>query len=304
MKTQDNITSCLWFDGRGAEAAKFYTSVFDNAKITAATHYTEESAGPSGNPEGSVMTVSFEIEGFPFMALNGGPHFKINPSISFFLNFDPSKDEKASENLEKIWKKLSEGGDVLMELGEYPFSPKYGWVQDQFGATWQLILTDPSGDDRPFIVPSLMFSGDNNNKAEEAIQFYTDIFSDSKIGQLARYPDDTGPAEKGSIMFGDFMLENRWIAAMDSGVEHSFTFNEAVSLVVHCDNQDEIDYYWENLSAVPESEQCGWLKDKYGVSWQIIPRNIDELIKPKKAMEAMMQMKKLNIAQLKEAANE
>src|SRR5699024_9710378 len=93
MKKNNNISTCLWFDSQAEEAAQFYTSVFDNAEITATTHYTEESSGPSGKPAGSVLTVGFEIENFPFMALNGGPHFKINPSISFFLNFDPSKDE-------------------------------------------------------------------------------------------------------------------------------------------------------------------------------------------------------------------
>ncbi|HLR76131.1 MAG TPA: VOC family protein, partial [Balneolaceae bacterium] len=270
MKKNNNISTCLWFDSQAEEAAQFYTSVFDNAEITATTHYTEESSGPSGKPAGSVLTVGFEIENFPFMALNGGPHFKINPSISFFLNFDPSKDENAAENLEKLWDKLSEGGYALMPLDQYPFSEKYGWIQDKFGVSWQLILSDPKGDDRPFIVPSLMFSADNTNKAEEAMQFYTDVFSDSKIGQLARYPEKTGPAEEGSIMFGDFTIQNTWIAAMDSGVEHDFNFNEGVSLVVHCKNQDEIDYHWNKLSAVPESEACGWLKDKYGVSWQIV----------------------------------
>lgn len=234
METTNNISTCLWFDDQGEEAAQFYTSIFNNAKINAASYYDESSAEASGQPEGSALTVEFEIEGFPFMALNGGPQFKINPSISFILNFDPSKDENASKNLENIWGKLIEGGYALMELGEHPFSPQYGWVQDKFGVSWQLMLTNPEGDDRPFITPSLMFIGNNNNKTEEAINFYNDIFSDSKIGQLARYPDNTGPAKKGSIMYGDFVIENTWIAAMDSGVEHDFNFNEGVSLVIEC----------------------------------------------------------------------
>src|SRR5699024_10964599 len=130
-------------------------------------------------------------------------------------------------------------------------------------------------------------------KAEEAIKFYTDTFSYSKIGSLHHYPDDTGPAKKGSIMYGDFMIENTWIAAMDSGVKHAFNFNEAVSIIVDCENQDEIDNCWTKLSAVPEAEQCGWLKDKYGVSWQVVPRNMSDLITTKEATEAMMKMKKI-----------
>jgi predicted 3-demethylubiquinone-9 3-methyltransferase (glyoxalase superfamily) len=234
------------------------------------------------------------------MPLNGGPQFTPNQSISFFLNFDPSKDANAAENLDQIWSKLINDGTALMELDEYPFSPKYGWLQDKFGVTWQLMLSNPEGEDRPFIVPSFMFSKENTNKAEEAIGFYTSVFDNSKTANLARYPEDTGPAKKGSLMYGDFMIENTWIAIMDSGTKLDFTFNEAISFVVNCKEQQEIDYYWEKLSAVPEAEQCGWLKDKYSVSWQIIPENIGELINSPEAINAMMQMKKIDIEGLQE----
>ena len=101
-------------------------------------------------------------------------------------------------------------------------------------------------------------------------------------------------------MFEDFMIENHWIAAMDSSLEHKFTFNEAISFIVNCKDQTEIDYYWEKLSAVPEAEQCGWVKDKYGISWQIIPENMGELMSknPAKTTPAMLKMKKIIIAEL------
>src|SRR5690625_1007496 len=300
----NNISTCLWFDDQGEEAANFYTSIFDHAKITTTTYHTVES--PSQKPMGDVLTVGFEIEGFSFLALNGGPHFKKNPSISFILNFDPSKEENADEHLEQIWHRLMDGGTALMKLGKYPFSPKYGWVQDQYGVTWQLMLTNPEGEYRPFITPNLMFAGSNTNHAEEALNFYLSVFKEGKQGNLAPYPVPTGPAKKGSLMYGDFQIKNTWLAVMDCGVEQDLDFNEGVSIMVHCDTQEEIDYYWKRLSAVPEAEQCGWLKDKYGVSWQIVP-NLEEIIainRSKKAMQAMMQMKKLDIRTLKKAGNE
>jgi predicted 3-demethylubiquinone-9 3-methyltransferase (glyoxalase superfamily) len=222
--------------------------------------------------------------------------FKFNPSVSFMVNFDPSRDEQARENLDKLWGKLLDGGEVLMELGEYPYSKRYGWVKDRHGLTWQLILTNPEGEPRPFIIPSQIFAGENTNHAEEAIRFYLSVFKNSKLGTVAYYQEDTGPAKAGSLMFGDFVLENEWFAAMDSGVEQDFTFNEAVSFAVECEDQAEIDELWSKLSKVPESEQCGWCKDQYGVSWQIVPKNMNELMEKPGAYVKMMEMKKLVIA--------
>jgi predicted 3-demethylubiquinone-9 3-methyltransferase (glyoxalase superfamily) len=298
---KQKITPCLWLDDQAKEAAEFYTSIFYHAEIKNVTHYSDAGQEIHGKEAGSVMTVEFEVEGYSFIALNGGPHFRPNPSISFFLNFDPSKNSKAAENLDRIWNKLSDEGTALMELGEYPFSPKYGWLQDKFGITWQLMLSNPEGEDRPFIVPSLMFSGENTNKAEEAVNFYTSVFGNSKIGNLAHYPENTGPAKKGSLMYGDFMIENTWMAAMDSGTELDFTFNEGISMFINCEDQDEIDYYWGKLSAVPEAEACGWLKDKYGISWQVVPENISELVNSPQAVNAIWQMKKIDIAKLEVA---
>lgn len=296
MKTANNISVCLWFDSQAEEAAKFYTSVFDNAKITATTHYNEASTGPSGKSEGSVMTVGFEVEGFHFVALNGGPIFSINPSVSFFVNCD------SKEDVDRLWDRLIDKGKEHMPLDKYPFAARYGWVEDRFGVSWQLIFGDkPEGDWRPKIIPSLLFTQSNVGKAEEAINFYTTVFNNAKVGILAPYPEDVGPAKKGSLAYGDFMLENTWLAAMDSGTDQDFSFTEGVSLMVHCDSQKKIDDYWDHLTTDGGIEsQCGWLKDKYGVSWQIIPENLEDLLKTKEAVQAMMQMKKLDIAKLKQ----
>lgn len=294
------IVPNFWFDKQAVEAADFYCSVFPESKIISSVVLHD-------TPGGDSELVTFTLAGQDFMALNAGPYFHVNPSISFILNFDPSQDEQAKEHLQEMWDKLSDGGTTLMPLQEYPFSKLYGWTQDKFGVSWQLMLTNPEGEPRPFITPSLMFTGKNTNKAEEAIQFYLSVFKNAKQGTLARYPTDTGPAKQGSVMFGDFMLENQWLAAMDSGVEQPFDFTEGVSLLINCDTQEEIDYYWEKLSAVPEAEQCGWLKDKFGVSWQVSPTAMNDMMingtpeQIDRITKAFMPMKKLDIAKIEEA---
>ena len=294
------ITPHLWFDKEAKEAAEFYTSLFTNSKVTSTTTIT-------GTPSGDTDIVTFELRGQPFMAISAGPLFKFNPSVSFIVNFDPSREKDAKENIDVVWEKLLQGGTVLMPLQEYPFSKRYGWLQDKYGLSWQLILTDPEGEERPEIVPSLLFVGDKCGKAEEAINFYLSIFKDSKMGALLRYGKGAEPDKEGTVMFADFKLLDLWFAALDSAREHNFSFNEAISFMVYCDTQEEIDYYWEKLSAVPEAEQCGWLKDKYGVSWQIIPTVMDEMMgsgdeqKIARVTEAFLKMKKFDIAQLKKA---
>ena len=291
------IVPHLWFDTEAKEAAEFYCQVFPDSKIVSSVTLRDT---PSGDGE----LVTFNISGHDFMAISAGPYFKINASISFILNFDPSQDGQAKENLQALWEKLSKGGTVLMPLQAYPFAKLYGWVQDRFGVSWQMMLTNPEGEPRPFITPSLMFAGENTNKAEEAMQFYIDTFKNAKQGTLARYPEDTGPAKKGSLMFADFMLENQWFAVMDSGVAQPFSFTEAVSLLINSDTQEEIDYYWEKLSSVPEAEQCGWVKDTYGLSWQISPTVMAEMMTEgtQKQIDAVTQaflkMKKFDIAEL------
>ncbi|WHX49319.1 VOC family protein [Paenibacillus woosongensis] len=298
--TDQRIVPHLWYDKEAKEAAEFYVSLFPDSKMTSVTtlHNT-----PSGDSD----LVSFEIWGQKFMAISAGPHFKINPSVSVMVNFDPSRDKDAEEKLNEVWSKLSDGGTALMPLDKYPFSERYGWIQDKYGMTWQLILTNPEGEERPAILPSMLFVGEVCGQTEEAIHFYLSVFKNSKQGLTARYPKGMEPDKEGTIMFAEFILENQWFTAMDSAHEHRFSFNEAVSFVVYCDTQDEIDYYWDKLSAVPEAEQCGWLKDKYGLSWQIVPREMDEMMSkgtPEQmasVTKAFLKMKKFDLAELQEA---
>jgi predicted 3-demethylubiquinone-9 3-methyltransferase (glyoxalase superfamily) len=296
------IIPFLWFDKEAVEAADFYVSVFPNSRVTNVAKLKD-------TPSGDCDTVSFELMGYEFGAISAGPLFTRNPSISFMVNFDPSQDKDAASRIDTIWAKLSDGGKALMPLDKYPFSERYGWIQDKYGVSWQLILTNPEGEKRPLIMPSLMFTGDMTGKANEAIDFYVSAFKNSKRGMSAAYPPGAAPEKDAKLMFAEFMLEDQWFTAMDSGHMHKFGFNEATSLMVNCESQEEIDALWEKLSAVPESEQCGWLKDKYGVSWQIVPASMGEFLsakdpeKAKRVMDAMLQMKKMDIKSLEEAGS-
>lgn len=296
------IVPHLWFDNEVKEATDFYVNLFPNSKVTNTTTIT-------GTPSGDCDIVSFELVCVPFMAINAGPYFKFNPAISFMVNFDPSKDPEARERIDVIWEKLSEGGKVLMPLDKYPFSERYGWVQDKYGLSWQLIFTNPEGEERPPIIPALLFVNDMCGKAEEASDFYLSVFKDSKRGALVHYAANMEPNKEGHVMFTDFKLNGLWFAAMDGALKHEFAFNEAISFIVSCDTQEEIDYYWEKLSAVPEAEQCGWLKDKYGVSWQITPSIMDGMMasgdkeKIGRVTQAFLKMKKFDIKALEAAYN-
>ncbi len=298
--TRHKITPHLWFDKEAGDAAEFYCSIFPGSKITNLTRL-------HGTPSGDTEVVSFHLSGHPFMGISAGPLFRFNPSVSFFINFDPSRDANARKNLDTMWQRLSHGGNVLMPLDTYPFSERYGWIQDRYGVTWQLILSRPSGEERPFIVPSLAFVGRVSGRAEEAMKFYTSVFRNSKPGNVARYPKGMEPDREGTVMYSDFMIEDQWFAAMDSARKHDFAFNEAISLMVSCDTQQEIDYYWGKLSAVPEAEQCGWLKDKFGLSWQITPTVMGEMMRGgtdeqiRRVTQAFLPMKKFDIAALTRA---
>jgi predicted 3-demethylubiquinone-9 3-methyltransferase (glyoxalase superfamily) len=287
------ITTHLWFDKEAKEAAEFYTSVFENSKIkdTTTLHNT---------PSGSVDMVTIELSGQEFTLLSAGPLFKFNPSVSFLVACQ-TKDE-----VDALWEKLSEGGAALMELGEYPFSEKYGWTQDKYGLSWQVMFMGERKIKQK-ITPTLMFVGEVCGKAEEAINFYASIFNNAKVGDILRYGRGEEPDKEGTVKHAAFTLLGQEFAAMDSARSHTFTFNEAISLMVHCDTQEEIDYYWGKLTADPKAEQCGWLKDKYGLSWQIVPSVMDEMFKETdekkitRVTEAFLKMKKFDIDALKRA---
>lgn len=292
------IIPFLWFDNQAEQAAEFYISIFNNSRKGVVDYYDQASAEASGMPVGSVLVVEFELDNQEFGAMNGGPAFKVTPATSFFINCQTEAE------IDLLWGKLSADGAVLMPLGKYDFSAKYGWVEDRFGVSWQLILDTVAAQK---IVPSLLFVGDQTGKAEQAINFYISLFDDARIETVSRYGAAMEPNLEGTVNFASFILAGQRFVAMDSAMDHDFSFTEAVSFLVNCENQNEIDYYWSKLSAVKEAEQCGWLKDQFGVSWQIVPLILNDMLRdsdPEKAgrvMQAMLDMKKLDIEGLKKA---
>ncbi|MFL6089342.1 MAG: VOC family protein [Aeromicrobium sp.] len=296
FSTQQKLIPCIWFDGDADDAVAFYLTVFAGSQERGRSVYPDEGLAEfQQSMAGKTLTIDFTIGGVLLTALNAGHEFAPNPMISFILNFDPSTDAAAADRLDATWQRLADGGKVLMELDEYPFSKRYGWLQDKFGVAWQLMLTNPEGDERPFLIPSLMFANANVNRAEEALEFYTSTFNHTRVGNVARYPEAQGEVKEGAVMFGDFAIGSQWFAVMDSPVRHDFDFNEGVSFQVRCADQAEIDYFWDKLSTVPEAEVCGWCKDQFGISWQICPENLDQIMTPANFAK-MMTMKKIVIA--------
>jgi predicted 3-demethylubiquinone-9 3-methyltransferase (glyoxalase superfamily) len=287
------ITTQLWFDKEAKEAANFYTSVFRDSKIknTATLHNT---------PSGTVDLLTIELLGQELRLINAGPLFKFTPAVSFLVACE-TKDE-----VDALWNQLSRGGSVLVELGEYPFSERYGWTQDRYGLSWQVMFMGEREIEQR-ITPTLMFVGEQCGRAEEAINFYTSVFHDAKVGHILRYGKNEEPDKEGAIKHAGVTLAGETFSVMDSARAHNFTFNEAISFMVHCNTQEEIDYFWSKLSADPRAEACGWLKDKFGLSWQIVPTVMGEMLKDKnevklaRVTEAFLKMKKFDIAKLKAA---
>lgn len=278
------IYPCIWFDGNAKDAAEFYCSVF------------KESSIKQSNP----LVVIFELCGKQFMGLNGGPMFKVNPSISFFVSC------ASIEQTNEVWNKLIDGGSAMMPIDKYPWSERYGWLKDKFGVTWQIMVHNKQDEAKQTICPSMLFTNDKFGKAEEAVKLYTSVFANSNIEVLIPYPE--GDTNAGKVMFSEFKLNGYNMIAMDGPGNHAYTFNEGLSLVVNCDTQDEIDYYWNRFTADGGQEsQCGWLKDKFGVSWQIVPSVLGKLMTgpaAQKVMQAFMKMKKFIIADLEKAAEQ
>lgn len=294
------IVPNIWFAGNAGEAGEFYTTALPQASAHVAMRYPDELPDFQKGLEGEPVVVDLDVAGFRITMINSDDTARPTPSISFMLNFDPlmfdGDADAARTALDETWAALSDGGQALMPLGEYPFSPHYGWVQDRFGVSWQLMLTDPTGDPRPFVITQIMFSGDVQDRAREAVDLYLSLFDDTAYGTVVAYEQASGKAAAGSIMFGEFRIGEQWFSFMDSNVQHEFGFTPGVSLEIRCADQAEIDHFWNALSAVPDAEQCGWLVDRYGVSWQVVPENMDELLAKPGAYQRMLGMKKLVIA--------
>lgn len=278
------IIPALWFEKDAMDAAEYYIDIFPESSVfNTVTSYDVPS------PSGYSVTVRFKLCNQDFVAIDGAPEFKTSSAVSLSYT-TTDKDE-----LNRVWYKLMNDGYAVIEYGEHEFNPESGWVRDRYGIMWQLSLSEKDAEQR--IKPTLLFSNDMNSKAEEAAAFYTEIFANSNVNNIVHYGKDAKVS---------FTLSQFEMYAMDDDTKDDQQFNEAVSLMVMCEDQAEINYLWEKLSAVKESEACGWLKDNYGVSWQIVPRRLDEMYenasKEQNAnlTDAILEMKKLNLETLEE----
>lgn len=300
----------FWCQGNASEVADHIVTVFNRALPGCAasrvsSRYPTEGLLPFQEELAKEpLTIEVTITG-PFsdtltiVLINAGKEFMPNPSISLMVNVDPlffgGDEDQARTVLRALWEGLSEGGTVLMPIDAYPFSALYGWVEDRFHISWQLILTDPGGDPRPFMMPAMLFANAAQNRAMHALEHYTGLLPDSGIGMVATYPEDTGPAHAGAAMFAEAYIAGEWLVAMDSGAEVSSNFSCGVSLELRCDGQEQLDHVWDHLSRVPDAEVCGWCEDEFGVSWQVTPMNMPELMEKPGAFETLMNMKKIVI---------
>lgn len=287
------IVPHLWFDNQAMEAATFYTSLFERSGIKGSTIIEDT---PSGNAE----IVSFTLAGLDFEAISAGPYFKFNPSINLIAK-SRSKDE-----IKRLWEELTKEGSELMTLDEYPFCELYAWVEDRYGLTWQLMY-DKDLTEKHSIIPGMLFSNTACGLAEDAINFYLEVFNNSSLNFISKYDAGEAPDPRAKVNYSEFTLDGFEMVAMDNAMEADFDFNEAFSLIIKCKDQEEIDYYWDKLSANSEAEQCGWIKDKFGVSWQVVPENMEEILfegttdEKQRVTQAFLQMKKFDIAELEKA---
>jgi predicted 3-demethylubiquinone-9 3-methyltransferase (glyoxalase superfamily) len=294
----NEIVPCLWLDDQAEQAAALYLKAFVDGRVLGTSRYPESRDNPSGRPRGSVLTVDLELAGRRFTLLNGGPMFEPNPSVSFFAHVE------TPAAADRLYGALAEGGATLMPLGSYPWSERYAWVADRFGVSWQVITgrRPPGG---AAIAPCLMFVGAQHGRAEEAMRFYEDVFPGSRIADVERYA--AGEGLEGSVKHGRFVLAGQDLVAMDGPGPHRFGFDEGVSLQVMCEDQATLDRYWDALAAGGSHGPCGWLKDRFGLSWQVVPAEISTWMTSRdtaardRAFQAVMGMGKLDVAAIRRA---
>ena len=284
----------LWYDTQAVEAAKWYVSLFPNASIDLVSQLHD-------TPSGDVDTVEFTLDGVSLSAISAGPIFELNSSISLMVTC------RSAEEVDALYASLGEGATILMPLDAYPFSKRYVWLKDRYGLDWQLCYFE-TDEITQKIRPVLLFSEEACGKAEEALSFYQSVFPEAATGYVNHYQPGEAVDPRAKTNYAEITLQGFQFVAMDHGFGGDEAFNEAFSFLVNCDDQAEIDSYWAALSAVPEAEQCGWLKDRFGVSWQIVPASMSDVLASlsgeakQRYTEAFLQMKKLDIAALQRAA--
>ena len=280
---KEKITPCLWFDNQAREAAALYCSAFKNTRVASQ----------------SPIVTELDVAGQSLTLLDGGPMYKPNASISFYYICETEAE------FDQAWKALSKSAEVMMAVDKYPWSEKYGWLNDRFGISWQIGLGKIK-DVGQRLTPCFMFTGKQYGRVDEAIKHYSSVFRSAKVDGVLRYGADESPEQEGKVKHAQLQLNGQALMLMESAQAHGIQFTEGVSLTVHCHTQEAIDHYWAKLTEGGEESMCGWLKDRFGVSWQIVPVELTKIMsdpnKAGKAAKAFMSMRKLNIEQIVQAS--
>lgn len=289
------IIPFIWFEDQAREAGDYYVSIFPNSRIISTSVLT-------GTPSGDTDIVSLSLNGLEFQFMSAGKLADRNPSFSYMVAC------KTSEEVDRLWFALIKGAEVLMPLDVYPFSKKYGWLKDKFGVSWQIM--HDGGMDVQRITPSLLFVGRVCGRAEEAMNLYCSIFNGEILpGSISRYGENQTPDKAGTLNYARFQMAGQEFVVMDSAQNHKFEFNEMQSFVARSVSQEEMDNVWDKLSYVPSAEQCGWLKDKFGLSWQMTTYSMEEMITTgtpaqiERIVQAFLPMKRLDINKIEQAFN-
>lgn len=287
----------LWFDKDAKGITDFYSNVFPGTKV-------KSNGVLSDTPSGDVEMAGINILGLEFSIITAGPHYKFKPSISFMVVCESVME------LDSYWEKLIENGVALMEVSEYPFAKRFGWVQDKYQVHWQLIFREQDNAEvvTQKIIPALMFSGESIGRAEEAMKFYVNTFRDSKVNAVEFYEPGENPEPKARVKHARFTIDGLQLAISDGN--GNFDFEQAISFMVLCNDQAEVDFFWNALTADGGKEiQCGWLTDKFGVPWQVVPSSFEKFMREgtteqiARVQKAFMSMKKFEIAVLELAYN-
>lgn len=263
---------CFWYDSDSAGAAALYLQAFGTGHIV----------------ETTPISTIWELYGRRLMGINGGPRYRPNGSLSLFVQ------RSAEEEVRGAFETLAQDGQVFMPLSPKEWSPLYGWVQDRYGVNWQIAQGRVDAADFT-LMPALTFFGAQAGRAKEAMELYTSIFSSSTVDEL-----HTG--EDGRIMFAAAHLGGQTVAFMDGPDSQDIPFSEGASLSVACETQVEIDYFWDRLVEGGRESRCGWLVDRFGVSWQIVPAVLGALMsnpeRAQRVVAAFLPMNKLDLETL------
>lgn len=252
----------LWYDKEALEAARFYTSVFPESQLDWTYHLSD-------TPSGDAQLVQFRLVNMTLAAISAGPYFHLNESMSLMVQVSKK------EEVDRLYQSLSQNGKVLMPLGEYPFNAYYVWFEDQYGLSWQL-LYNPEQTVSHHLEICLLFSKDQVGSAEDFLQKYVSLLPGAELGQRSYYAQGEASLPQAKLNYGELVLPNQKLIVMDHGYGGENGFNEAFSLMIYVNSPEEMAAYYDAFSSVKEAEQCGWVKDEFGISWQIVPQKLME----------------------------